>query len=256
MEMPAIGMSTENEALGVVWIKSTPSLLSVGLESALKKRGTRVHRGSQPPQDAAPSVVVYSPAGENELASEVGELKKLAPEAAIAVFGTSADLSLARAALKAGANGFVHAGMPPEKIVRALEKAHEGEEVLPRGLLRELVSEMVAKERGPDLSGLSARKMEILELVTEGLSNAQIAKRLYLSESTIKQHLRSAYKTLGVKNRNQAARVVWSSDPSRVTATRSHGVRRPAESGAKAPAQNDEQEAQDGGRQPEGARRK
>ena len=180
-----------------------------------------MYRRPQPPQDAAPSVVVYSPAGENELASEVQRLKELAPEAAIVVFGALVDVSLARAVVQAGAKGLLHAGMPPEQIVRALEKAHEGEEVLPRGLLRELVSEMLAKERGPDLSGLSARKVEILELVTEGLSNAQIAKRLYLTESTIKQHLRSAYKTLGVKNRNQAAQVVWSSDPSKAATRRS-----------------------------------
>jgi DNA-binding NarL/FixJ family response regulator len=210
VEMTTMEMPTRNGALGVIWIKSSPSLLSMGLESALKRSGTCVHRGQQAPQDAAPSVVVYSPpVGENELASEVQRLKELAPEAAIVVFGASAEVSLARAALKAGANGLLHAGMPPEQIVRGLEKAHEGEEVLPRELLRGLVSEMLAKEREPDLSGLGARKMEILELVTEGLSNAQIAQRLYLSESTIKQHLRSAYKTLGVKNRNQAAQVVW-----------------------------------------------
>jgi DNA-binding NarL/FixJ family response regulator len=221
VEMTVMETPTRNGALGVVWIKSSTSLLSVGLESALKKRRIPVHRGPQAPQDAAPSVVVYSPpAGENKVASEVAELKMLAPEATIAVFGISADVSLARAALKAGANGFIHARMPPEQIIRALEKAHEGEVVLPRELLRELVSEMVAKERGPDLSKLSSRQVEILEMVAEGLSNAQIAQRLYLTESTIKQHLRSAYKTLGVKNRNQAAQVVWSSDPSRAATRR------------------------------------
>jgi DNA-binding NarL/FixJ family response regulator len=220
--MPITEMPTRNGALGVVWIKSSTSLLSVGLEGALKTRRITVHRGPQAPRAAAPSVIVYSPpAGENELASEVQRLKELAPEAAIVVFGASADVSLARAALKAGANGLLHAGMPPEQIVRALEKAHEGEEVLPRELLRGLVSEMLAKEREPDLSGLGARKMEILEMVVEGLSNAQIAQRLYLSESTIKQHLRSAYKTLGVKSRNEAAQVVRSSDPSRPATRRS-----------------------------------
>ena len=71
-----------------------------------------------------------------------------------------------------------------------------------------LVSEMVAKERDPDLLSLGSRKLEILEMVAEGLSNAQIGKRLYLSESTVKQHLRSAYRALGVKNRTQAARLV------------------------------------------------
>jgi DNA-binding NarL/FixJ family response regulator len=46
---------------------------------------------------------------------------------------------------------------------------------------------------------------EILSYVVEGLSNAEIGRRLYLSESTIKQHLRAAYKLLGVNNRTEAA---------------------------------------------------
>lgn len=218
-------MTTRNEpSLGAVWIKSSSSsLFTVGLESALKKRGTSVHRGPQAPQGAAPSVVVYPPEeGEDGLASGVQELKELAPEAAIVVFGASADLSLARAAVRSGADGFLHAGMPPEQIARALQIAQSGQDVLPRELLGELVKEMVAKERGPDLSGLGARKIEILEMVAEGLPNAQIAKRLYLSESTIKQHLRSAYKALGVKNRNQAAGLVrGTTDPNRATGRRS-----------------------------------
>jgi DNA-binding NarL/FixJ family response regulator len=86
--------------------------------------------------------------------------------------------------------------------------------VLPRDLLMGLVSEMVAKEREPDFSGLSPRKMEILEMVAEGLSNAQIAKKLFLSESTVKQHLRLAYRALGIKSRNQAARLVRNSHSS------------------------------------------
>jgi DNA-binding NarL/FixJ family response regulator len=47
-----------------------------------------------------------------------------------------------------------------------------------------------------------------LQLVAEGLTNAQIGKRLFLTESTIKQHLRGVYKTLGVENRTQAAKLM------------------------------------------------
>src|SRR5918994_5008281 len=214
MEMPVMEelATRTNGALGAVWIKSSSSsLLSVGLESALKASGTSVHRGPRAPQGTgAPSVIVYSAEGEDGLASGIRELKELTPQAAVVVFGASADLSLARAAVPGGADGFLHAGMPPEQIARALHKAQSGQEVLPRELLRGLVDEMVdeAEERGADLSGLGARKVEILEMVAQGLSNAQIAKQLYVSESTIKQHLRLAYKALGVKNRNQATRLL------------------------------------------------
>jgi len=204
-----------DEALKAVWIKSTSSLVSAGLEVILKKSGIRVHRGPEAPQDAAPSVIVYAlDNGEDDLTSGMRELKKLAPGTAVVIFAASADLSLARAAVLAEADGFLHAGMPAGQITRALKKAHDGEGVMPREVLMGLVSEMVANEREPDLSGLGSRKLEILEMVAEGLSNAQIGKRLYLSESTVKQHLRSAYKALGVKNRTQAARLMRRNHPS------------------------------------------
>ena len=79
-------------------------------------------------------------------------------------------------------------------------------------LPRELLKGLVAKDRAPDLSGLTLRQVEILEMVADGLSNLQIATRLYLSESTIKQHLLKVYKVLGVKNRNQAASFLRRSD--------------------------------------------
>jgi DNA-binding NarL/FixJ family response regulator len=57
---------------------------------------------------------------------------------------------------------------------------------------------------------LSSRQKELLGLIGEGLSNAQITERLFLSESTIKQHLRAAYKVLGVNNRTEAVRLIRS----------------------------------------------
>jgi DNA-binding NarL/FixJ family response regulator len=56
-----------------------------------------------------------------------------------------------------------------------------------------------------------ARQREILEHLSEGLTNAQIAKRLFLTESTVKQYLRQAYKALGVSNRTEAARLIRNS---------------------------------------------
>jgi DNA-binding NarL/FixJ family response regulator len=117
------------------------------------------------------------------------------------VFSPQLDLPLARDALQAGASGFVHAEMMPDQLVRALAVAARGELVAPRELLRYVVSE----DTPANLGALSARQREILGYVVEGLSNAEIGRRLYLSESTIKQHLRAAYKALGVSNRTEAA---------------------------------------------------
>ncbi len=136
------------------------------------------------------------------LADGIERIRGANPDISILVFSLHVDLPLARAALRSGARGFVHAGMDLDQIVRAVEVAARGEIVAPRKLLEY----MLAHEKRADVNALSARQTEILALVVEGLSNAEIAKRLYLSESTIKQHLRAAYKVLGVKNRTEAAR--------------------------------------------------
>ena len=196
--------------LGLVWVKGAQRVPSLGLEKALGA-GSRVHKGHEGPKAEAPSAVICCPDGPvggeggEAVAREVGEILAQAPDAAVLVFAPTPDLRLARAALKAGAVGLLHAGMPPEQILRALSVALRGEVVLPRGLLRLWVGEQ--RRPGPGI-GLSARQREVLGLVAEGLSNAEIAGRLFLSESTVKQHLRAAYKALGVKNRREAA-ALW-----------------------------------------------
>lgn len=178
--------------------------VATGLERALKKR-FRVHRGPAPPEgDDEPCCVVLCAEGEDGLPEGVRRVREPYPDVPVLVFGPRADLSLARAALKAGARGFVHAGLEPAQAMRAIEVALEGEIVAPRGLLEYVLADK--KTVSPDL--LSPRQLEILQLVAEGLTNAQIARRVFLSEFTVKQHLRNAYKLLGVKNRTEAVRSV------------------------------------------------
>jgi DNA-binding NarL/FixJ family response regulator len=196
--------------LGIVWVKGTQRVLSLGLEKALGA-GARVHKGHEGPKAEAPSAVICCPDGPvggeggEAVAREVGEILAQAPNAAVLVFAPTPDLRLARAALHACPFRLIHAGMPPEQILRALSVALRGEVVLPRGLLRLWVDEQRRPEPRIDLS---ARQGGVLELVVEGLSNAEIAGQLFLSESTVKQHLRAAYKALGVRNRREAA-ALW-----------------------------------------------
>jgi DNA-binding NarL/FixJ family response regulator len=188
----------------LVWVTPPYSVVAAGLERLLIKAKAAVHWGQEPPEDT-PSLVVLCANGE-DVASEVRNLQAQVPEAPVLVLGLQeVQLPLARAALQAGARGFIHAQMPPQQIVRALEVALEGKVVLPRELLKALVEEEQSSTE--NLSRLSPKQREILAMVAEGLSNAQIARRSFLSKSTIKQHLRAAYKVLGVKNRTEAAAV-------------------------------------------------
>jgi DNA-binding NarL/FixJ family response regulator len=186
--------------LGLVWIDCPRSVVSTGLVRALEKRAT-VHQGLKPPRDV-PSCIILCANSLEGLSERVEFYKDLSPDAPpVVVFSPQLDLPLARDALQAGASGFVHAEMMPDQLVRALAVAARGELVAPRELLRYVLT----RDQSGDLAALSARQREILGYVVEGLSNAEIGRRLYLSESTIKQHLRAAYKLLGVSNRTEAA---------------------------------------------------
>lgn len=188
----------------LIWIRCPNSVAASGLQRLLEKE-FRVHLGEEPPNSTPSAVVLYA-YGPEGLRQKVKRVQDLYPGAPVLVFGSRADLPLAEIALRAGARGFVHAGMTPEQLVRALEVvATKGEIVAPRQLLEYLVSD--AGTATPDLDALSPRQWEILGLVAAGMSNAEIANHLYLSESTIKQHLRATYKLLGVRNRAQAARL-------------------------------------------------
>jgi DNA-binding NarL/FixJ family response regulator len=118
------------------------------------------------------------------------------------------DLWVAQAALQAGARGFIHGVMSPKQIMRAIDIAVKGEIVAPRELLPHVIENLSSSEEEVDLSVLSLRQRQILEMVVKGMSNAEIGKRLYITESTIKQHLRVAYKALGVSNRTQASKLL------------------------------------------------
>jgi DNA-binding NarL/FixJ family response regulator len=186
--------------LGLVWVDCPRSVVSAGLVRALEKRAT-VHQGLKPPRDV-PSCIILCANSPEGLSERVKFYRELNPDAPpVVVFSPQLDLPLARDALQAGASGFVHAEMMPDQLVRALAVATRGELVAPRELLRYVLT----KDHPADLVALSARQREILGYVVEGLSNAEIGRRLYLSESTIKQHLRAAYKLLGVSNRTEAA---------------------------------------------------
>lgn len=188
------------EPLGLVWMDCHYPMLSAGLESVLETKA-RLHRGGTPPAER-PSVAVCCLHTDEDVGQRIARLKGSAGGAPVLAFGLSADAVLARAALRAGARGFLHCGMEPAQIVRAVSVAIRGEVVIPRGMLGELVAENAT----PNFPALTARQREVLDLVALGMTNVGIADRLFLAESTVKQHLRGAYKALGARNRLEAVR--------------------------------------------------
>ena len=126
--------------LGVVWVDCPPSVVRSGLVRALEERA-RVHQGPNPPGDVH-SCVILCPNDHDNLSERVERYRELSPDTPpLLIFGSHLDLPLARDALRAGASGFIHAGMTPDQLVKAVRVAQEGELVAPRALLKYLLGE-------------------------------------------------------------------------------------------------------------------
>jgi DNA-binding NarL/FixJ family response regulator len=196
--------SAAEKPLGLVWVL-TPSysITTAGLKMVLEGKAD-VKIGGQSSSGSPSCVVLYAGGMEEGCLEGMGRIRELYPGVPLLVLGSQLDLGLAWAALKNGADGFVHAQMHPAQLLRAVEVVQKGELAAPRQLLGYFLSQ----NENPKIGDLSFRQREILELAVEGLSNAQIAGRLYLTDSTIKQHLRAAYKVLGVRNRTEAAKAM------------------------------------------------
>ncbi len=193
------------KSLGTVRIECRYPLVALALNEILKGEADVYEGREQPPGMENPSCVILCPNG-NDIASQVRHLRSSIPDAAVLVFEMRVDLRQSLKALRAGASGFLHAGMDPEQIVRAVRRASEGKTVISEEMLEKLNAQ--EESTAEDLTVLTPRQREILGLVVEGLSNAQIAGRLFLTESTVKQHLRVAYKLLKVRSRTEAARLL------------------------------------------------
>jgi DNA-binding NarL/FixJ family response regulator len=112
-------------------------------------------------------------------------------------------------ALRAGAAGFLVKSTPPEDLIGLVRVAAEGNTVLSPAAARRLIAASAdsqpAAERARKLAGsLTEREVEVLTGLGQGLSNAQIAARLYLSEATVKGYVSRMLDKLGLDNRTQA----------------------------------------------------
>ncbi len=118
----------------------------------------------------------------------------------VLVLSAFGDADSLRTAIAAGADGFALKTESPQHTLTAIRQIAAGQLVFPQAARRWLAGTGVA-----DRDTLTEREEKILELLAEGLSNAQIGARLHLSENTVKFHLRNIYAKLGVSNRTEAA---------------------------------------------------
>lgn len=109
-------------------------------------------------------------------------------------------------ALRAGASGFLLKRSSPEQLIAAIHAVADGQALLSPSVTRRLIERfaahpMLSRDPDPRLSALTAREREVLELVAQGLSNAEIAEALTLERTTIKTHVQRILTKLGARNR-------------------------------------------------------
>jgi len=106
-------------------------------------------------------------------------------------------------ALRAGAGGYLLKGASRQEIFDAVRTVHAG-----GTLLGPEAARFILERGGPgEAEGLTPRELEVLGLLASGLSNARIARELYISERTVKFHVSSILSKLGARNRTEAARI-------------------------------------------------
>ena len=162
----------------------------------------------------------------------VKQVQERSPETRIVNLADQFDLGFVRVAHEAGVKGFCLTASGPEVLIKSLELVMLGESVLPSAVLRSIIDATSQKREQPlqdnragptllDLNTckLSAREAEVLSYLREGTPNKIIARQFDVTEATVKVHVKSILRKIGVANRTQAA--MWASQhlPQRVRAS-------------------------------------
>ena len=106
-------------------------------------------------------------------------------------------------ALRAGASGFLLKDLPPGDLLHAIRVVAAGDALLAPAVTRRLIEEFAAQPEPRSLDGLTEREREILGLIAQGLSNTEIAQRLYVSMGTVKTHIGRLLAKLAARDRAQ-----------------------------------------------------
>ncbi len=125
-------------------------------------------------------------------------------DARVAIFSWNVQRELVQRSLDQGAAAYLSKSLDAAALVQAIEEVYDGRRVVPSTTT---VRGPVGGDWPGREQGLSAREAEIIALITQGLSNQDIAQRSYLSINSVKTYIRTAYRKMGVTSRSQA--VLW-----------------------------------------------
>ncbi|WP_040290882.1 response regulator [Alicyclobacillus hesperidum] len=111
-------------------------------------------------------------------------------------------------AIKSGASGYVLKNASPVAVIESIQRVYAGEPVIPSDLAMHIITEFSSPQKAqvkPEVDALTERELEVLRKLSTGATNREIAKALYISENTVRNHVRSILEKLHLSNRVQAA---------------------------------------------------
>jgi NarL family two-component system response regulator LiaR len=130
------------------------------------------------------------------------------PQVQVIALTSFQEEDLIERALQAGAIGYLLKNVSAEDLARAIREAHAGRSTLAPEATQVLVQATRRRSDQQD-HGLTDREQEVLALMVEGLSNAEIAERLFITVATVKFHVRGILGKLGVNSRTEAIALAW-----------------------------------------------
>ena len=146
----------------------------------------------------------------NGITAAVG-IAAAVPSCAVVMLTVSRDDADLFDALRAGARGYLLKDISPDRLPAALNGVLEGEAALPRALVAKLIEEFRGREGRPRpgsaLALLTSREWEVLDLLRQGLSTAEIAGRLFMAPVTVRTHVSAILRKLQVSSREEAVRL-------------------------------------------------
>jgi DNA-binding NarL/FixJ family response regulator len=154
--------------------------------------------------------------GTDGIAATAGLSERL-PAARVLVLTTYADENAIVPALQAGARGYLTKDASAEQIETAIRAVHSGQTHLDPAIQERLVAALISRPLPADPpgagqkppAGLTTREAEVLTLLASGLTNSEIAQRLYLSHATVKTHINRIFAKTGARDRAQAVRYAY-----------------------------------------------
>ena len=142
-------------------------------------------------------------------------IREIAPSAKIVMLTISDEQEDLFEAIRAGASGYLLKDIPPDEVAEAVLAVHGGQSVLNPSIAGKLLTEFatVAKQDAEaqhvtvPMPKLTEREMEVLKLVARGMNNRDIAKELFISEATVKNHVRNILEKLQIHSRMEAVMI-------------------------------------------------